>query len=132
MIIVIVIMGRNMIYGLETNNLSTYQRRRPLLNKILTNIHRYDLDIGLNTNEIHKKNDDELEIIYYNIILERIRIKINDYFKEKDRITRARDLCINEIQNRNIQGYASQEQMDNDLQELILELQNEEVFIPPL
>lgn len=87
-------MGRNMIYGLE-NNSSTYQRRRPLLNKIMSHNRKYDL--GIDTNELYKNTDYELELIYYNIILKKINIKINEYTQERDRITQARDKFLDDI-----------------------------------
>ena len=88
-------MGRNMIYGLE-NNSSTYQRRRPLLNKIMSHNRKYDL--GIDTNELNKNTDDELEIIYYNIFLKKINIKIDEYTQEKNRIIQARDTFLDNIQ----------------------------------
>lgn len=87
-------MGRKMIYGLE-NNSSTYQRRRPLLNKIMTQNRKYDL--GIDTNELYKKTDEELEIIYYSIILNKINIKIDEYTQEKVRIIQARDTFLDDI-----------------------------------
>jgi hypothetical protein len=74
-------MGRKMIYGTE-NSTTTYQRRRPIHNKILTDIRKYNI-IRDDYSELFSKNDDELDVIFHNIQLEKIIMKIEHLLTER-------------------------------------------------